>query len=188
MKAHHTKVISGSASREAPKSSHTRSVGMQPSSTLAREENHLQEKVSNFCAAEGENKTPTALSQGTAHRARRREHVTRGTRCDAWSQTERFLTEAEKVDVATQCGSSRVCVCGGSLPAARSPGGVSRPSTAGPAGEHERAAQAVPQPAGPGSAAGTGAFSSEAEYLSLAGSRTLEVLNFIEKMKARDKQ
>ncbi|XP_048157754.1 uncharacterized protein C12orf40 homolog [Corvus hawaiiensis] len=189
LKTHDANLFSASARREAPKSSHTQTAAMQPSSTLAREEaNNRQEKDSNFCATEEENKTDTALSQGSLHRALKREHVTRSTRCDVWSQTERSVTEVEKVDVATQCSTLRVCTCGGSLPAARSPGGVPPPSTAGTAGEHARPVQEVPQPAGTGSAAGTDAFSSEVEYLSLAGRRTLEVLNYIDKMKGRDKQ
>ncbi|KAL2309013.1 hypothetical protein Nmel_005191, partial [Mimus melanotis] len=188
LKAHDTSLFSASASREAPKSSHTQSVGMQPSSFLAREEaNNFQEKDSNFCATEEENKTHRALSQGSSHRVLKREHVTRSTRCDVWSQTEGSVTEVEKVDVGTQCGTLRVCSCGGSLPAARSPPAAVPLSTAGTAGEHERPGQEVPQPAGTANAAGTDAFSSEAEYLSLAGRRTLEVLSYIDKMKERDK-
>lgn len=49
-------------------------------------------------------------------------------------------------------------------------------------------AHEVLQPAGTGSAAGIAAFSSEAEYLSLAGRRTLEVLNYVDIMKEEDKQ
>lgn len=189
LKAYDANLFSASASREDPRSSHTRSVGMQPSSTLAREEaNNLQQKDSLFCATEQENKTLTALSQGPSHRSLKREHVTRSTRCDVWSQTEGSVTEVEKVDVGTQCGTLRVCSCGGSLPAARSPGGVPPPSTAGTAGEKARPVQEVRQPASTGSAAGRDAFYSETEYLSLAGRRTLEVLNYIDKMKEREKE
>ncbi|XP_068045818.1 regulator of DNA class I crossover intermediates 1 isoform X1 [Anomalospiza imberbis] len=188
LKAHGANLFSASASREAPKSSHTQSVAMKPSSTFGRKEaNNLQEKDSNFCVIEEENKTHTALSQGSSHRAFKREHVTSSTRCDAWAQTEGSVT-VERVDVGTQCGTLRVCSCGGALPAARSPGEVSPPSTAGTAGEHGRPVRDVPPPAGSGSAAGTDAFSSETEYLSLAGRRTLEVLSYIDKMKERDKQ
>ncbi|CAN8210724.1 unnamed protein product [Coccothraustes coccothraustes] len=183
LKAHGANLFSASVSREAP-----RSVGRKPSSTLARKEaNNLREKDSNFCATEEENKTHTALSQGPSHHAFKREHVSSSTRCDVWSQTEGPVT-VEKVDVGTQCGSLRVCRCGGTLPTARSPGGVPPPSPAGTAGEQERPAREAQQPAGTCSAAGTDAFSSEAEYLSLAGRRTLEVLNYIDKMKERDKQ
>ncbi|XP_017667066.1 PREDICTED: uncharacterized protein C12orf40 homolog isoform X2 [Lepidothrix coronata] len=179
-----------SASREAPKSFHTRTVPLQPSSNLSREEaNILQDKGLMFCTIEDKNKNHAAPSEGSSsHRALKREHVTRSTRCDVWSQTERSVTEVEKADVATQCGTLRVCSCGGSLPAARSPVGVPPPRTAGTAGEDELPAQEIPQPAGAGSAAGTAALPSEAEYLSLAGKRTLEVLNYIDKMKERDKQ
>ncbi|XP_027535099.1 uncharacterized protein C12orf40 homolog isoform X2 [Neopelma chrysocephalum] len=179
-----------SASREAPKSFHTRTVPLQPSSSLGREEpNILQEKGSIFCATEEESKNHAAPSEGSSsHRALKGEHVTRSTRRDVWSQTERSVTEVEKADVATQCGTLRVCSCGGSLPAARSPVGVPPPRTAGTAGEDELPAQEIPQPAGAGSAAGIAALPSEAEYLSLAGKRTLEVLNYIDKMKERDKQ
>ncbi|XP_030816857.1 uncharacterized protein C12orf40 homolog [Camarhynchus parvulus] len=187
LKAHGANLFSASVSREAPKSSHTRSVGMKPSSTLARKEaNNLQEKDSNFCATDEENKTHTALSQGPSHHAFKREHVGSSTRCDVWSQTEGPVA-VEKVDVGTQCGTLRVCSCGGSLPAARSPGGVPPPGTAGTAGEQEWPAREGQLPAGSGSAAGTDAFFAEAEYLSLAG-RTLEVLNYIDKMKEREKQ
>ncbi|XP_066174740.1 regulator of DNA class I crossover intermediates 1 [Sylvia atricapilla] len=185
LKAYDANLFSASARRDAPRSSHTWCACMQPSSTLAREEaNSIREKDCNFYATEQDNKTHPVLSQGPSHRTLQREHV---TRCDVWSQTEGSVTGVEKVDVGTQCGTLRVCSCGGSLPAARSPGGLSPRSAAGGAGEHERPAE-VPQPAGAGSAAGTDAFSPEAEYLSLAGSRTLEVLNYIDKMKERAKQ
>ncbi|XP_036256098.1 uncharacterized protein C12orf40 homolog [Molothrus ater] len=177
LKAHGANLFSASVSREAPKSSHTRSVGMKPSSTLAsKEANNLQEKDSNFCATEEENKTHPALSQGPWHHTFQREHVGSSTRCDVWSQTEGSVT-VEKVDVGTQCGTLRVCSCGGSLPAARSP-----------AGEQQWPVRDRQQPAGAGGAAGTDAFSAEAEYLSLPGRRTLEVLNYIDKMKDREKQ
>ncbi|XP_014724460.1 PREDICTED: uncharacterized protein C12orf40 homolog [Sturnus vulgaris] len=198
LKAHDANLFSASASRETPKSSQTQSVAMKPSSFLAREEaNNFQEKDSNVCATDEENKARRALSQGPSHRALKREHVTRSTRCDVWSQTEGSVTEVKKVDVGTQCGTLRVCSCGGSLPPARSPvelgscpatqPAAAPPSTAGTAGEHERPGQEVPQPAGTASAAGTDAFFSEAEYLCLAGRRTLEVLSYIDKMKERDK-
>ncbi|XP_041330612.1 uncharacterized protein C12orf40 homolog [Pyrgilauda ruficollis] len=188
LKAHGANLFSASARREAPKSSHAQSVGMKPSSTLpGKEANNLQERDSNFCATEEENKTHTALSQGPSYCALKREHVSSSTRRDVWSQTEGSVT-VEKVEVGTQCGTLRVCSCGGSLPAARSPGGVPPPSAAGTAGEHQGPVQKGQQPAGAGSAAGTDPFSSEAEYLSLAGRRTLEVLNYIDKMKERDKQ
>ncbi|KAM7055753.1 regulator of DNA class I crossover intermediates 1 [Acridotheres tristis] len=198
LKAHDANLFSASASRETPKSSQTQSVAMKPSSFLAREEaNNFQEKDSNFCATEEENKASRALSQGPSHKALKREHVTHSTRCDVWSQTEGSVTEVEKVDVGTQCGTLRVCSCGGCLPPARSPGelgscpatqpAAAPPSTASTAGEHERPGQEVPQPAGTASAAGTDAFFSEAEYLCLAGRRTLEVLSYIDKMKERDK-
>ncbi|XP_050181063.1 uncharacterized protein C12orf40 homolog [Myiozetetes cayanensis] len=171
-----------SASREAPKSFHTRTVPLQPSRSLTREEeNIVQEKGSIFCATEEENKNLTTPSEGSSScRALKREYVTRSTRCDVWSQTERSVTEVEKVDVATQCGTLRVCSCGGFLPATRSPVGVPPPCTAGTAGEDEPV-QELPQP-------GIAALPSEAEYLSLAGKRTLEVLNYIDKMKEREKQ
>uniref|UniRef100_U3K661 Uncharacterized protein n=2 Tax=Ficedula albicollis TaxID=59894 RepID=U3K661_FICAL len=185
LKAHGANLFSASASREAPKSSHTPSVGMQPSSFFAREEaNNLQEKDSNFCAAEEGNKTQRALSQGPSHRTLKREHVTRSARRDVWSQTEGSVTEVEKVDVGTQCGTLRVCSCGGSLPAARSPGEQSSCPAAPPAAAPPSTVQEVPQPAG----TGTDAFSAEIEYLSLAGSRTLEVLSYIDRMKEREKQ
>ncbi|XP_074683860.1 regulator of DNA class I crossover intermediates 1 [Strix aluco] len=179
--------VSGSASTERPKTSHTRP--LQPSSTLTREEaNHLQEKRSILCATEEESKNQPAPSEGSSlHQALKRGNVTRSTRRDVWSQTESSVPEAEKVDVATQCGRMRVCSCGGSRPSARSPGGVPPPSTAGTAGGHEMLAHEGLQPAGTGSAAATAAFSAEAEYLSLAGRRTLEVLNYVNIMKERDK-
>ncbi|XP_019330131.1 PREDICTED: uncharacterized protein C12orf40 homolog [Aptenodytes forsteri] len=183
-------LISTSASTEPPKTSHTRSVPLQPSSILTREEaNHLQEKDSILCATEEENKNHTAPSEGSSlHQALKKEHVTRSTRCDVWSQTESSVTEVEKVDVATQCGTMQVCSCGSSLPSAHRPGGPPPSSTAGTAGGHKMPAHEALQPAGTGSAAEIAAFSSEAEYLSLAGRRTLEVLNYIDIMKERDKQ
>ena len=183
-------LVSASASTEPPRTSHTRTMPLQPSSILTREEaNHLQEKDSILCATEEENKNHTAPSEGSSlHQALKREHVTRSTRCEVWSQTESSVTEVEKVDVATQCGTMQVCSCGSSLPSARSPGGVPPPSTAGTAGGHKMPAHEALQPAGAGGAAGIAAFSSEAEYLSLAGRRTLEVLNYIDIMKERDKQ
>ncbi|XP_010290991.1 PREDICTED: uncharacterized protein C12orf40 homolog [Phaethon lepturus] len=182
--------VSASASREPPKTSHTRSVPLQPSSILTREEaNHLQEKDSIVHATEEENKDHITPSEDSSlHRALKKEHVTCSTRCDAWSQTESSVTEVRKVDVATQCGPLQMCSCGSSLPSAPSPGGVPPPSTAGTAGGHKMPAHEVLQPAGAGSAAGIVAFSSEAEYPSLAGRRTLEVLNYIDIMKEKDKQ
>lgn len=184
MKIEDANLIPASASTEPPKTSHTRTVPLQPSGILTREEgNHLQEKDSISCAIEEENKNHTTPSEGSSsHLALKREHVTLSTRCDVWSQTESSVTEVEKVDVATQCGTMWVCSCGSSLPSARSPGGVPPPSAAGTAGGHKTPAHEVLQPAG------IAAFSSEAEYLSLAGRRTLEVLNYIDKMKERDKQ
>ncbi|KAM7130009.1 regulator of DNA class I crossover intermediates 1 [Ciconia maguari] len=183
-------LISASASTEPPKTSHTRTVPLQPSSILTSEAaNRLQEKDSILCATEEENKNHTAPPEGgSLHQALQREHVTRSTTCDVWSQTESSVTEVEKVDVATQCGTMQVCSCGSSLRSARSPGGLPPPSTAGTAGGHKMPAREGLQPAGTGSAAGIAAFSSEAEYLSLAGRRTLEVLNYIDTMKERDKQ
>ncbi|XP_009461148.1 PREDICTED: uncharacterized protein C12orf40 homolog [Nipponia nippon] len=183
-------LTSASASTEPPKTSQTRAVPLQPSSILTREAaNHLQEKDSIFCATDEENKNHTAPPEGSSlQQALKREHVTGSTGCDAWSQTESSLTEVEKVDVATQCGTMQVCSCGSSLPSARSLGGLAPPSAAGTAGGHKMPAHQTLQPAGTGSAAEIAAFSSEAEYLSLAGRRTLEVLNYIDIMKERDKQ
>lgn len=183
-------LISVSASTEPPKTSHTRSVPLQPSSILTREEaNHLQEKDSILCATEEENENHTTPSEGSSlHQDLKKEHVTHSTRCDVWSQTESCVTEVEKVDVATQCGTMQVCSCGSSLPSACRPGGPPPSSTAGTAGGHKMPAHEALQPAGTGSAAEIAAFSSEAEYLSLAGRRTLEVLNYIDIMKERDKQ
>ncbi|XP_059672006.1 uncharacterized protein C12orf40 homolog [Gavia stellata] len=182
-------LASASASTEPPQASHTRTVPLQPSSILTREASHLQEKDSILCATEEENKDHTAPPEGSSlHQALKREHVARGTRCDVWSQTENSVTEVGKVDVATQCGTMQACSCGSSLPSARSPGGVPPASPAGTAGGHKMPARTALQPAGAGGAAGIAAFASEAEYLSLAGRRTLEVLNYIDVMKERDKQ
>ncbi|KAM6089772.1 regulator of DNA class I crossover intermediates 1 [Theristicus caerulescens] len=118
-------LTSASASTEPPKPSQTGTVPLQPSSILTREAaNHLQEKDAIFCAADEENRKYTASSEGSSlQQALKREHVTRSSGCDAWSQTESSVTEVEKVDVATQCGTMQVCSCGSSLPSARSPGG-----------------------------------------------------------------
>ncbi|XP_009069306.1 PREDICTED: uncharacterized protein C12orf40 homolog [Acanthisitta chloris] len=143
--------FSASASTAATKSSHTRTVPPQPSSSSAREEaNHLQEKDSPFCATEDENKTHTAPSEGSSsQQAVKREDVTLSTRREVWSQTECSVTEVEKADVATQCVTMRVCGCGGSLPPACSPGRVPPPSAAG---GHKPPAPESLQPAGTGSA------------------------------------
>ncbi|KAM6146779.1 regulator of DNA class I crossover intermediates 1 [Phoenicopterus ruber ruber] len=103
-------LISAAASTEPPKTSHTRTVPIQPSSILTREEaNHLQEKDSTLRATEEENKDHTAPSEGSSlHEALKREHVTGSARCDVWSQTESSLTEVRKVDVATQCGTMQI--------------------------------------------------------------------------------
>lgn len=190
MKINDTSLVLASASTEPPKTSHTGTMPLQPSSILTRgEANHLREKDSILCATEEENKNHTAPSEGSSlHPALKRERVTLSTRCEVWSQTESSVTAVEKVDVSTQCGSMQVCSCGSSLPSARSPGGVPPPSTAGTAGGHKMPAHEVLQPAGTGSAAGISAFSSEAEYLSSAGRRTLEVLNYVDIMKEGDKQ
>lgn len=168
-----------SASTEPPKTSHTGTVPLQPSSILTREEaNHLREKDSTLCAPEKGNKAHTAPSEvGSFHQAPKGEPVARSSWRDAWVQTEGSVTRVEKVDAATQCGPIAVCSCGRSLPSA--------PSTAG---GHKMPAQEELQPPGSGTAAAPAAFSSEAEYLSLAGRSTLEVLNYTDIMKEREKQ
>ncbi|XP_010579387.1 PREDICTED: uncharacterized protein C12orf40 homolog [Haliaeetus leucocephalus] len=188
LKINDASLVSASASTESPKTSHTTTMPLQPSSILTRDEaNHLREKESILCATEEENENHTAPSEGSSlHPALKRERVTLSTRCEVWSQTESSVTAVEKVDVATQCGSMRVCSCGSSLPSAHSPGGVPPPSTAGTAGGHKMPAHEVLQPAGTGSTAGIAAFSSEAEYLSLAGRRTLEVRNYVDILKEGD--
>ncbi|XP_074937444.1 regulator of DNA class I crossover intermediates 1 [Phalacrocorax aristotelis] len=182
LKINDANLTSASANTEPPETSHTRTVPLQPSSILTSEAaNNLQEKDSILCATEEESKNHTAPSDGSSlHQALKREHATHGTRCDVWSQTEGSVAAVEKVDVATQCDAVRVCGCRSSVPSARSP--------AGSAGGHGSPAGGAPQPAGAGPAAGIAALSSEAEYLSLAGRRTLEVLNYIDIMKERDKQ
>ncbi|KAM6097402.1 regulator of DNA class I crossover intermediates 1 [Chlamydotis macqueenii] len=187
LKTDDANLVSASASTELPKTSHTGTTPLQPSSILCREDaTHLQEKDSVFCATEEENKNP---SEGSSlDRALGREHVTGSTRCDVWSQTENSVTEVEKVDVATQCGTIQVCSCGSSLPSAHSLGALHPPGTPGTAGGHKMPAHEALRPAGTGGAAGIAAFSPEAEYLSLAGRRTLEVLSYIDTMKERDKQ
>lgn len=183
-------LVSASASTEPLRTPHTRIVPLQPSNMLTTEEaNHLQEKVSISCATKEENENDTALSEGSSlHQALKRQHVTRSTRCDVWSQTESSVTEVRKVHGATQCGTMQVCSCGSSLPSASSPGRVTPPSTAGTTRGHEMQAHEALQPVGMGSTPEIEVFASEAEYLSLAGRRTLEVLNYIDTMKERDKQ
>lgn len=150
---------------------------------------HLQGRDPVLCVTEEENKNHAVLAEsGLLEEALQREHVTRTTTRDGWSQTELSVTEAEKVDVATQCGTTQVCSCRSSLPSARSLGGTPPPSTSGATGGHKVPAHEVLAPVGAGSAAGMAAFSSEAKYLSLAGQRTLEVLNYIDIMKEREKQ
>ncbi|XP_054058332.1 uncharacterized protein C12orf40 homolog [Rissa tridactyla] len=182
-------LIPASASTEPPRTSRTRTGPLQPSSILTREEaNHLQEKDSILHATEEENKSHTVPPERSSlHHALKSEPVTRSTGRDGWSQTERSVTEVEKVDVATQCGTLRVCSCGRSLPSARSPGGLPPPSISGTAGGHKMPAHEAPPPAGTGGAAGTAAFPSGDECLRLAGRRTLEALNYIGIMKERDK-
>ncbi|XP_010071164.1 PREDICTED: uncharacterized protein C12orf40 homolog [Pterocles gutturalis] len=177
-------LVSASSSTECPKTSHTRTVPLQPSSILTRDEGyHLQEKDSILCATEKENKNHTAPFEGSSlDQAPKREPVTCSARCDGWSQTEISVPEVRKVDVATQCGTMQVCSCGGSLAAARSPGGLPPPSTPSTIGGHKMLVHEGLQPAGMGSTAGIAKFSSEAECLSLSG-RTLEVLNYIDIMK-----
>ncbi|PKU44039.1 hypothetical protein llap_5657 [Limosa lapponica baueri] len=189
LKTDDANLIPAPASTEPPKTSCTRTVPLQPSSILTREEaNHLQEKDSILRATEEENKSHTVPSESSSsHLTSKREHVTRGTRCDVWSQTERSVTEVEKVDAATQCGTMPGCSCGSSLPSAPSPGGLPPTSPSGAAGGHKMPAHEALQPAGTGSTTGAAAFPDEAEYLSLAGKRTLEVLSYIDIMKERDK-
>ncbi|XP_032852147.2 uncharacterized protein C12orf40 homolog [Tyto alba] len=178
-------LASASASAEPPEASHTRTPPQQPGSTWTREAaNHVQEKVSILCAPEEENNNHTAPSEGSSlHQALKGEPAAPGTRCDGWSQTERWGPEVAKVDVGTQCGTVQGSSCGSSCAPARGPGGVPPPGTAG---GHRMPAQEGLQPAGTACAAGAAALSAEAAYLSLAG-RTLEVLNYFDIMKKRDK-
>ncbi|KAM9581136.1 regulator of DNA class I crossover intermediates 1 [Guaruba guarouba] len=166
-----------SASTEPPKTSHTGTVPLQPSSILTREEaHHPQEKNSTLCSPEEENKAHTASPEGSSlHQVHKGEPVTR--RRDAWVQTEGSVIQVGKVDAATQCGPIPVCSCGRSLPSA--------PSTAG---GHKMPAQEELQPPGSGTAAAPTAFSPETEDLSLAGRTTLEVLNYTDTMEEREKQ
>ncbi|KAM9389783.1 regulator of DNA class I crossover intermediates 1 [Phaethornis superciliosus] len=183
-------LVSASARTETIKISHTRTLPLQPCNILTREAAaHIQEKGSILCATEGENENYSAPSEGSSsHQALKREHITGSTRCDGWSQTESSVSEVEKVDVATQCGSVQLCSCGSSLPSARSPGQVPPPGTSSTAGgQGMPAAEAQQCPAGTGSAAGPALPPPEAEYMSLAG-RTLQVLSYIDKMKERDKK
>ncbi|XP_010021138.1 PREDICTED: uncharacterized protein C12orf40 homolog, partial [Nestor notabilis] len=168
-----------SGSTEPPQTLHAGNVPLQPSSILTREAaNHPREKDFTLCAPEEENKTHTAPPEGSSlHQAQKGEPVTRSSWRDAWVQTEGSVTQVEKVDAATQCGPIPVCCCGRSLPSA--------PSTAG---GHKVPAQEEMQPPGSGTAATPAAFSSGAEYLSLAGRTTLDVLNYIDIMKEREKQ
>ncbi|XP_068027025.1 regulator of DNA class I crossover intermediates 1 [Melanerpes formicivorus] len=183
-------LASASASTEPSRPSHTRTVPLQPSNILTPEEaSRLQEKVSISCATKEENKTHAAPPEGISlHQALKREHVTHSTWCDGWSQTERSVTEVRKVDVATQCGTMQICNCGSSLPSACSPGRVPPRSIAGTTRGHKMPAHEDQQPVGMGSMPEIEVFASEAEYLSLAGRRTLEVLNYIDTMKERGKQ
>ncbi|XP_014818848.1 PREDICTED: uncharacterized protein C12orf40 homolog [Calidris pugnax] len=189
LKTDDANLVPAPASTEPPKTSRPSTVPLQPSSTLTREEaNHLQEKDSISRATEEENKSHTVPSESSSsHLTFKGERGTRGTRCDVWSQTELSVTEVEKVDVATQCGTMLGCSCGGSLPPAPSPGGLPPNSISGAAGGHKMPAHEALQPAGTGSAEGAAPFPDEAEYLSLAGKRTLEVLNYIDMMKEREK-
>ncbi|OPJ77738.1 hypothetical protein AV530_000049 [Patagioenas fasciata monilis] len=182
--------IPAPASTEPPKASNTSTVPLQPSRSLTREAaTHLQGGDPILCVTEEENKNHSAPAEGgLLERALQRERITHTTTRDGWSQTEFSVTEAEKVDVATQCGTTQVCSCRSSLPSACSLGGTPPPSTPGATGGHKVSAHEVRVPVGVGSAAGMAAFSSEAEYLSLAGQRTLEVLNYIDIMKEREKQ
>ncbi|XP_030904195.2 regulator of DNA class I crossover intermediates 1 [Melopsittacus undulatus] len=167
-----------SASTEPPKTSHTGTMPLQPSILTREEANHPQEKNSTLCAPEEENKAHTAPSEGSSlHQAHKGEPVTRSSRHDVWVQTEGSETQVSKVDAATQCGPTAVCSCGRSLPSA--------PSTVR---GHKMPAQEELQPPGYGTAAAPAAFSPESEYLSLAGRTTLEVLNYIDIIKEREKQ
>ncbi|XP_066845946.1 regulator of DNA class I crossover intermediates 1 isoform X3 [Anser cygnoides] len=181
---------SGSASKETPKASHRGSEPLQHCRSLTRvEDNYLQQKRASSRATEEANKDHAAPSEGSSlHQTRKKEHVPDSPRRDGWSQTESCAPAAGKADAATQCDTVRVCSCGSSLLPARSPGGLPPPGTAGTAGGHKMPEHEAPQPAGTGSAAGKAAFSSEAEYLSLADRTTLEVLNYIDVMKEREKQ
>ncbi|KAM4672050.1 regulator of DNA class I crossover intermediates 1 [Amazona ochrocephala] len=168
-----------SASTEPPKTSHTGTVPLQPSSILTREEaHHPQEKNSTSCAPEEENKAHTAPPEGSSlHKVHKGEPVTRSSRRDVWVQTEGSVIQVGKVDAATQCGPIPMCSCGRSLPSA--------PSTAE---GHKMPAQEELQPPSSGAAAAPTAFSPETEDLSSAGRTTLEVLNYTDTVKEREKQ
>ncbi|XP_062438454.1 uncharacterized protein C12orf40 homolog [Rhea pennata] len=183
-------LTSASASTEPLKTSRIGAVPLHLSRSLTMEEsNHLQHKHSISPATEEENKEhPAPPESSSLQQALKREQVAHSTRADVWSQTESSVTEARKVDVATQCDTLQTCSCRSSCPCARSAEVLPPLSTAGTAGGHKMPGHAAFQPAGTGSAAGIAAFSSEAEYLSLADSTTLEVLNYIHITKEREKQ
>ncbi|XP_035199127.1 uncharacterized protein C12orf40 homolog [Oxyura jamaicensis] len=181
---------SGAASKDTPTASQSGSEPLQHCSSLARgEDNYLQQKHTSSHDTEEANKDHTAPGEGSSlHQTHKKDHVADSTKRDGWSQTESCAPEAGKVDVATQCDTMRVCSCGSSLLSARSPEGLPPPGTAGTTGGHKMPEHEALQPAGTGSTAGKAALSSEAEYLSLADRTTLEVLNYIDVMKEREKQ
>jgi len=177
-------LISASDSTEPLRASHNGVVPPQPGSSLAMEgDGHLQQKHSISHSRE-EKKEHAAPCEGSSlPQAHKRAQATQSARRDVWVQTESSGPQAGKVDAATQCDPMRVCSCGRSLPSARSPLGLHPPGTAG--GHKTPEHEALP-PAG--SSAGTAALSSEAGYLTLADRRTLDILNYIDTMKGREKQ
>ncbi|XP_021240301.1 uncharacterized protein C12orf40 homolog isoform X2 [Numida meleagris] len=177
-------LIAASASTEPPRASHDGVLPPQPSSSVGVEgDSHLQQKHS-ISRAREEKKEHSAPCEGSSlHQAPKRAQVTQSSRSDVWVQTESPGPQSGQVDAATQCDPTRVCACGRSLPSARSPEGLHPPGTAG---GHKTPEHEALRPAG--SSAGTAALSSEAEYLTLADRTTLDILNYIDTMKEREKQ
>lgn len=177
-------LISASESTEPLRAPHNGAVPPQPASSQAMQgDGHLQQKHCIAHSREGKKERAAPREGSLVPQAHKKAQVVQSARCDVWVQTESSGPQAGKVDAATQCDPMRVCSCGRSLPAARSPQGLHPPGTAGGHKTPER--EALP-PAR--SSAGTAALSSEARYLALADGRTLDILSYIDTMKGREEQ
>ncbi|XP_072189171.1 regulator of DNA class I crossover intermediates 1 isoform X2 [Excalfactoria chinensis] len=178
-------LIPASTSTEPIRASHNGAVPSLPCSSLAMEgAGHLQQKNSISRSREEQKELAAPCEGSSLRQAHKRTQDTQSARCDVWVQTESSGPQAEKVDAATQCDLMRVCSsCGRSPPSARGPQGLHPPGTAG---GHKTPEHEAPPPAG--GSAGTAALCSEAEYRTLADRTTLDILNYIDTMKGREKQ
>ncbi|XP_019399509.1 PREDICTED: uncharacterized protein C12orf40 homolog [Crocodylus porosus] len=170
-------------------SSHTDSMPFLPGNSLAVKAARIpQQEEAILQATQEDNKGPAALPQySSSHIVLKKEAFNHNERHDAWSQTETFTVGAEKIDAATQCALIQACSCRNHLSSVHSAEMITDVNKADPAGGQEIPADEALPSSGTDNATVTTEFPPETEYLTLADKMTLDVLNYFNVMKKREK-